>query len=195
MNVRPLLPMLLITLVATPALASFGSKPETPPPSSPSSSSPEASDQKTPRQQAEAFYNDAYNSVSQAKDLLAQEKPDKKKADKLFKKAIDHADDALKLDANYFEALNLQGFSWRKLGNYKKSLEAYAACLKIQPDYAPALEYYGEALLESGDVAGAQAQLAHLKSLKADDQAKLLEDAIAAVPDKAAKPGGTAGGQ
>ena len=195
MNVRPLLPMLLITLVATPALASFGSKPETPPPSSPSSSSPEASDQKTPRQQAEAFYNDAYNSVSQAKDLLAQEKPDKKKADKLFKKAIDHADDALKLDGTYFEALNLQGFSWRKLGNYKKSLEAYAACLKIQPDYAPALEYYGEALLESGDVAGAQAQLAHLKALKADDQAKLLEDAIAAVPDKAAKSGGTAGGQ
>jgi len=195
MNVRPLLlPLILSTLIATPVLASFGSKPDTPAPSS-SNSSPEASDQKTPRQQAEAFYNDAYNAVAQAKDLLAAEKPDKKKADKLFKKAIDHADDALKLDANYFEALNLQGFSWRKLGNYKKSLEAYAACLKIQPDYAPALEYYGEALLESGDVAGAQAQLAHLKALKADDQAKLLEDAIAAVPDKAAKSGGTAGGQ
>ena len=195
MNVRPLLlPLILSTLIATPVLASFGSKPDTPAPSS-SNSSPEASDQKTPRQQVEAFYNDAYNAVAQAKDLLAAEKPDKKKADKLFKKAIDHADDALKLDANYFEALNLQGFSWRKLGNYKKSLEAYAACLKIQPDYAPALEYYGEALLESGDVAGAQAQLAHLKALKADDQAKLLEDAIAAVPDKAAKSGGTAGGQ
>ena len=202
MNVRPLLPMLLITLVATPALASFGSKPETPPPSSPSSSSPEASDQKTPRQQAEAFYNDAYNSVSQAKDLLAQEKPDKKKADKLFKKAIDHADDALKLDGTYFEALNLQGFSWRKLGNYKKSLEAYAACLKIQPDYAPALEYYGEALLESGDLAGAGEQLAYLKKLNADDLAKQLEEAIAAAPsadakgkDKSkSKDSGTAGG-
>jgi len=194
MNVRTLLlPLALTTLVVTPALASFGSKPDTPPPSS-SNSSPEASDQKTPRQQAEAFYNDAYNAVAQAKDLLAAEKPDKKKADKLFKKAIDHADDALKLDATYYEALNLQGFSWRKLGNYKKSLEAYAACLKIQPDYAPALEYYGEALLESGDVAGAQAQLAHLKQLKADDQAKLLEDAIAAVPDKS-KSSGTAGGQ
>ena len=193
MNVRPLLlPLILSTLIATPVLASFGSKPDTPAPSS-SNSSPEASDQKTPRQQAEAFYNDAYNAVAQAKDLLAAEKPDKKKADKLFKKAIDHADDALKLDNNYFEALNLQGFSWRKLGNYKKSLEAYAACLKIQPDYAPALEYYGEALLESGDLAGAQAQLAHLKALNADDQAKLLEDAIAAVPDKAGK--GTASGQ
>ena len=195
MKARPLLPLLLISLVATPALASFGSKPDTPPPSSPGSA-PEASEQKTPRQQAEAFYNDAYDAVAQAKDLLAAEKPDKKKADKLFKKAIDHADDALKLDNNYYEALNLQGFSWRKLGNYKKSLEAYAACLKIQPDYAPAIEYYGEALLESGDVAGAQAQLARLKDLKADDQAKLLEDAIAAAPTAAkAKNGSSAGGQ
>jgi tetratricopeptide (TPR) repeat protein len=56
----------------------------------------------------------------------------------MFKRAIDRADEALKLDKEYYEALNLQGFSWRKLGNYKKSLEAYAACLKIQPDYAPA---------------------------------------------------------
>jgi tetratricopeptide (TPR) repeat protein len=191
MKARPLLPLLLITLVASPALASFGSKPDTPPPSTPSSS-PEASEQKTPRQQAEAFYNDAYNKVAQAKDLLAEEKPDKKKADKLFKKAIDNADDALKLDANYYEALNLQGFSWRKLGNYKKSLEAYAACLKIQPDYAPAIEYYGQALLESGDTAGAQAQLARLKELKSDDLAKQLEDAIAAAPTAAKS---SAGGQ
>ena len=194
MNARPLLPLLLITLVATPALASFGSKPETPPPSSSSSSSPEASDQKTPRQQAEAFYNDAYGDVAKAKDLLAQEKPDKKKAEKLFKKAIDHADDALKLDNNYFEALNLQGFSWRKLGNYKKSLEAYAACLKIQPDYAPAREYYGEALLESGDLAGAGEQLAYLKKLNADDLAKQLEAAIAAAPQADAAKGKTTGG-
>ena len=203
MNVRPLLPLVLITLVATPALASFGSKPETPPPSSSSSSSPEASAQKTPRQEAEAWYNDAYGDVAKAKELLAGESPDKKKADKMFKRAIDRADEALKLDKDYYEALNLQGFSWRKLGNYKKSLEAYAACLKIQPDYAPAREYYGQALLESGDRDGAQVQLAYLKQLKADDLAKQLEDAIAAAPaadaskgkDKSkSKDGGTAGG-
>jgi len=196
MNVRPLLPLVLITLVATPALASFGSKPETPPPSSPSSSSPEASAQKTPRQEAEAWYNDAYGDVAKAKELLAGESPDKKKADKMFKRAIDRADEALKLDKDYYEALNLQGFSWRKLGNYKKSLEAYAACLKIQPDYAPAREYYGQALLESGDTAGAQAQLARLKELKSDDLAKQLEDAIAAAPTAAkSKNGSSAGGQ
>jgi tetratricopeptide (TPR) repeat protein len=193
MNARPLLPLLLVTLVATPALASFGSRPD-PPPSSPSA--PEASEQKTPREEAEALYNDAYDDVAKAKDLLAADSPDKKKAEKLFKKAIDKADDALKLDNNYYEALNLQGFSWRKLGNYKKSLEAYSACLKIQPDYAPAREYYGQALLESGDLAGAQAQLAYLKQLKSDDLAKQLEDAIAASPTAAKmKSGSSAGGQ
>jgi len=182
MNVRPLLPLFLITLVATPALASFGSKPDAPPPSSSSSSSTEASAQKTPRQEAEGWYNDAYGDVAKAKDLLAAESPDKKKAEKMFKRAIDRADEALKLDNNYYEALNLQGFAWRKLGNYKKSLDAYSACLRIEPDYAPAREYYGQALLESGDREGAEAQLAYLKRLKADDLAKQLEDAIAAAP-------------
>src|SRR5262245_35390485 len=50
MKSRTLLTLAMVTLVASPALASFGSKPDTPPPSSPSSSSssPEASGQKTP---------------------------------------------------------------------------------------------------------------------------------------------------
>lgn len=182
MNVRPLLPLLLVTLVATPALASFSNPKPDPPPASQPGSTPEASGQKTPRQEAEAWYNDAYGDVAKAKDLLAAESPDKKKADKMFKRAIDRADEALKLDKNYYEALNLQGFAWRKLGKYEKSLEAYAACLKIQPDYAPALEYYGQALLESGNRAGAEEQLAHLKRLNENDLAKQLEDAIAAAP-------------
>lgn len=181
MRARLLLPLLMLSIAVAPAYASFSGKPESPP-SQPSGSTPEASDQKTPRQQAESWYNDAYSDVSQAKDALAAEKPDTKKANKLFKRAIDRADRALDYDKTYFEALNLQGFSWRKLGNYEKSLAAYAACLAIQPDYAPAREYYGEALLESGDRDAAAAQLEELKRLKADDLAKQLEDAIAAAP-------------
>jgi tetratricopeptide (TPR) repeat protein len=181
MRARLLLTLLLLSIAVAPSYASFGGKPESPP-SQPSGSTPEASDQKTPRQQAESWYNDAYSDVSQAKDALAAEKPDTKKANKMFKRAIDRADRALEYDKTYFEALNLQGFSWRKLGNYEKSLAAYAACLVIQPDYAPAREYYGEALLESGDRDAAAAQLEELKRLKADDLAKQLEDAIAAAP-------------
>src|SRR5215510_10085875 len=183
MTARPLLSLTLLALLATPSLASFGSKPDTPPPSSPSSpSTQDASNGKTPRQEAESWYNDAYGDVTKAKELLAADKPDKKKADKLFKRAIDRATEALKLDASYYEALNLQGFAYRKLGDYPKSLDAYSACLRIEPDYAPAREYYGQALLESGDREGAEAQLAWLKRLKADDLAKQLEDALAAAP-------------
>jgi len=190
MTARPLLSLTLLALLATPSFASFGSKPDTPPPSSPSSPSTEdASNGKTPRQEAEKWYNDAYEDVTKAKDILASDKPDKKKSDKLFKRAIDRATEALKLDASYYECLNLQGFAYRKLGDYPKSLDAYAACLRIEPDYAPAREYYGQALLESGDRDGAEAQLAWLKRLKADDLAKQLETAIAASPpaDKTAK--------
>ena len=194
MRARPLLSLLIIAVVATPAFASFSGRPETPPSSS-SSSTPEAGDQKTPRQQAESWYNDAYDDVSKAKEALAADKPDAKKAQKLFHRAIDRAERALEFDKNYFEALNLQGFAWRKLGDYPKSLAAYSACLTLQPEYAPAREYYGEALLESGDKAGAQDQLTWLKKLKADDLAKQLEAAIAVVPateDSKAKTGAAA---
>jgi tetratricopeptide (TPR) repeat protein len=200
MRIRLLLPLLLIAIAATPSFASFSGKPESTP--SPSSSgTPEASDQKTPRQQAESWYNDAYDDVSKAKDALAGDKPDTKKAQKLFKRAIDRADHALELDRTYFEALNLQGFAWRKLGDYPKSLAAYSACLDLQPEYAPAREYYGEALLESGNRSGAQDQLTWLKKLKADDLAKQLEAAIAAAPAtddksvKAASTGSSSGNQ
>jgi tetratricopeptide (TPR) repeat protein len=194
MRVNPLLPLLLLSLAVTPSLASFGGKPETPA-SQPSATTPEAGDQKTPRQQAEAWYNDAYDDVSKAKDALAGGKPDAKKAEKLFKRAIERATRALELDKTYFEALNLQGFSWRKLGNYPKSLAAYSACLEIQPEYAPAREYYGEALLESGDRTAAETQLTWLKKLKADDLARQLETALAAPPaTDAAKDGKTGKG-
>jgi len=192
MTARPLLPLLLFALLATPSWASMGSRPETPPPS-PANPAPEASeDKKSVRQEAEGWYNDAYDAVTKAKEALAAEKPDTKKAQKLFKKAIDRATDALQIDNTYYEALNLQGFAWRKPGDYPKSLGAYAACLRIQPDYAPAREYYGQALLESGDREGAEAQLAWLKKLKADDLAKQLEDALAAAPATEDAKGGKA---
>ena len=192
MRARLLLPLLLLSLSATSSFASGGNRPETPP-SAPPGSTIEATAQKTPRQQAEAWYTDAYDDVAKAKDALSAEQPDAKKAQKLFKRAIERAGRALELDKDYYEALNLQGFSWRKLGNYEKSLAAYSACLKLEPSYAPAREYYGEALLESGDLEGAQGQLAWLKRLKADDYSQQLEAAIAAAPAAAAKPGGAKG--
>jgi len=181
MTARTLLSLALLALLATPSFANFSGKPETPP-SNPSSSPEASSAKKTPRQEAEAWYNDAYEDVTKAKEMLSTEKPDTKKANKLFKRAIERATEALQLDKEYYEALNLQGFSWRKLGDYEKSLAAYSACLALQPDYAPARVYYGQALLENGDRAGAETQLVELKRLKADDLAKELETSLASAP-------------
>jgi len=192
MRTRLLCSLFLMTLAASPSFASGGGRPEAPPPSSPGSA-PQSGEMKTPRQEAEGWYTNAYDDVAKAKEALSAETPDPKKAEKLFKRAIDRAGRALEYDKKYYEALNLQGFSWRKLGDYQKSLDAYAACLRIEPDYAPAREYYGEALLENGDLEGAQGQLVWLKRLRAEDLAKQLEAAIAAAPEalknaKSAKP-------
>lgn len=193
MRTRLLFSLLMLSLAASPSFASGGSRPEMPATPAPGSA-PQSGEMKTPRQEAEGWYTNAYDDVAKAKEVLASETPDPKKAEKLFKRAIDRAGRALEFDKKYYEALNLQGFSWRKLGDYPKSLDAYAACLRIEPDYAPAREYYGEALLESGDLEGAQGQLVWLKRLRAEDLAKQLEAAIAAAPEalknaKAAKPG------
>ncbi|MEQ1833885.1 MAG: hypothetical protein ABL977_12590 [Candidatus Eisenbacteria bacterium] len=199
MRIRLLCTLLMLTLSAASSFASGGERPSMPSTPAPGST-PQAGEGKTPRQEAEAWYTDAYDDIAKAKEVLAAETPDPKKAEKLFKRAIERAGRALEYDKAYYEALNLQGFSWRKLGNYEKSIDAYAACLRIEPDYAPAREYYGEALLENGDLEGAQAQLVWLKRLRAEDLAKQLEAAIAAAPEavknaKAAKPGATEKGK
>ena len=197
MRTRSLLPLLLLSIAATPALASFNEKPQTPPSSSSSSGSvPNATaDQKSAREQAETWYHDAYEDVTKAKEVLAAAKPDAKKAKKLYERAIERAGRALEYDAQYYEALNLQGFAWRNLKNYEKSLAAYAACIALAPDYAPAREYYGQALLESGNRKGAEEQLAYLKKLNSEEHVKLLEAALAATPAKPEESAASTGGQ
>lgn len=183
MRVRSLLPLVSLALVVSPAFARFSDeKPKQPNPSSASSAPAQNADQRPMREQAETWYHDAYEDVTRAKELSAGEKADLKKAKKHWERSIERAGRALEYDPKYHEALNLQGFAWRHLKNYDKSLAAYAACLALAPDYAPAREYYGQALLESGNRKGAEEQLAYLKKLNAEDLAKSLEAALAAAP-------------
>ncbi len=177
MRPRWMLSVLMLTLASGPAMASFDSGPPKTPTSS--GSTTQATDQKSARQQAEQWYHDAYEDVTKAKEALA-EPANAKKAKKLFERSIDRAGRALEYDKNYHEALNLQGFAWRHLGNFDKSVAAYEQCLALAPDYAPAREYYGQTLLAKGDRKGAEIQLVWLQRLKADDLAKQLEAAIAA---------------
>jgi len=181
--------LLLLVLASSPALASFGgSKPETRPDQAPSDLNPSAT---TPRQEAERLYGDAYDEVAKAKKDLADDK--QKNAQKKFKKALDRGQRAVELDSTYYEAWNLVGFCARHLADYDRSLAAYARCLRIKPEYAPAREYLGEAYVELGQPAKAREQLAWLERLKATDEFAGLKARIdawaAAHPDSAAATG------
>ncbi len=60
--------------------------------------------------------------------------------------------------------LNYKGFVSRKLGRMAVALEFYEAALATAPDYVLARSYYGQALVEAGDIAGAEAQLAEIRT-------------------------------
>lgn len=159
MSVRRAVPLILAALfAAVPAHAMMGGKgedkPSTPPASAPGMAP-------TPRQQAEAWYADAYDGVTKAKQDLDAD--NKKGAEKKFKKALDRALRATELDSTYYEAWNLAGYSYRKLGKYDSALAAYGRCLRIQPDYAAAREYLGEAYVELNQLDKAREQLTWLE--------------------------------
>jgi tetratricopeptide (TPR) repeat protein len=192
---------LVPTLLAVPALASMGggSKPEPPPSSSsapPSGSSSESDDSSSPRKQAERSYAEAYEQVGKGNAALADSKA--KDAQKKFKKGLEAAQDAVRLDPKYHEAWNLVGYTSRKLGDYDGALKAYATCLDIKPDYAPAREYLGEAYIELGQIDKAREQLVMLDHQEATEEAKTLKSKIdawsSAHPDSAAaKPAASTG--
>ena len=191
-----------LMLVAAPTLASMGGghKPE---PVNPSSSTPsgesepQSDDSNSSRKQAERAYSDAYEQVGKGNADL--EKSKDKDAQKKFKKALDSANEAVRLDPKYHEAWNLVGYTSRKLGNYDQALKAYATCLDIKPDYAPAREYLGEAYVELGQIDKAREQLVMLDHQEATEEAKTLKSKIdawsQAHPDSstAAKPAAGAG--
>ena len=169
---------LWLTLVAGMAMASGGSKPPPPSTSNPSMPSGSSDSQASgPRQEAERTYALAYDEMTKAKEDL--EKGKAKNAGKKFKKALEHAEHATALDAEYHEAWNLVGYCARKLGDYDKAFAAYEKCLSIKGDYAPAREYLGEAYLEKNDPKKAREQLVLLeKSGEAQEEAARLFSAI-----------------
>ena len=194
--------ILLSIAIALPALASMTSPPSTPPQPTPPrdvpGNAPADEAQVTARKQAEKLYASAYDDVAAAKKELDSGK--EKNAQKKFKKALERADEATRLDDKYAEAWNLVGFASRKLGDYDRALKAYERCLDLKPDYAAAREYLGEAYLELGNLKKTREQLIwldHLGATEEHDALKKLADAYeAAHPDSAAaaKPA-PAGGQ
>ena len=62
-------------------------------------------------------------------------------------RAVDLFQQAVKADPKHYQAYNMLGYALRKTDKPKEALEAYNRALSLKPDYAPALEYRGEAHL------------------------------------------------
>jgi len=182
-----LITLTALALSAGVALASMSGGSSPAPPSDPPPSAPQSSgmppDQQADaaaqrRKQAEALYGNAYDYISKAKLDLESKKD--KDAEKKFKKGVEAAEAAVKLDTHYYEAWNLVGFGYRKLGNYDKAIAAYTQAIGYKADYAPAHEYLGEAYLELGKLDRAKEQLVFREHYTATDDANTLRTKIAA---------------
>lgn len=60
------------------------------------------------------------------------------------------------------DLLTYQGFAWRKKGDYVRAEAYYRQALAVAPHHLGATEYYGELMVERGDLAGARRMLARL---------------------------------
>ena len=62
------------------------------------------------------------------------------------------------------EVLTLRGFATRKAGDFEAGRKLYEAALAIDPDYILARSYLGQGLVEQGDRAAAEVQLAMIRT-------------------------------
>ncbi|MGE5177117.1 MAG: tetratricopeptide repeat protein [Hyphomicrobiales bacterium] len=133
---------------------------------------------------AEDLYAKGYDDARRGADLLRAGK--EKDARKRFARALERFEAAVRLDDRYFEAWNMVGYCARQTGDLTRSFDAYDRCLALNPEYAAAHEYRGEAYLMRGEIAKAKEELAWLTA-RSSPLAATLEAAIGA------KEKGTAG--
>ena len=168
---------ILLALALSSAAHAAGTSPappkQTPPPEGmPSSFGKSADSVAVPgRADAAKVYAKGWEISEDAKKELKSGKAESAK--KRFGKALKKFQEAADIDPTYYEAWNMVGYCARKSGNLKRSFEAYEKCLLIEPEYAQAHEYLGEAYLMSGDLAKAKEQLLWLVSRKSDEAGEL----------------------
>jgi tetratricopeptide (TPR) repeat protein len=119
----------------------------------------------TPEDRAKDAYNSGVRSIKKAKDCEADaakastdEKRSKalEKARKNYSEALPEFIAAVAQQPSMYQAWNYIGFTNRHLGNYDAALSAYAKALELNPTYAEAIEYRGEAYLGLNQVAEAK---------------------------------------
>lgn len=80
-----------------------------------------------------------------------------------FKAAVGHLTKAVQELPNDADAHNMLGYSYRKTGNFDRSMEHYQRALKIDANHRSAREYLGELYLDMNQPANAEKELAALK--------------------------------
>ena len=63
------------------------------------------------------------------------------------------------------DIITMEGYTWRKKGQYDRAEGYYRQALAIFPDHRGATEYYGELKVERGDAKGAKLMLAKLDAI------------------------------
>lgn len=152
------------------------------------SSAPQSVVQKTPTERAIDSYNAGIKILDKAwkyqKRAAAENDPKKagkliRKADKQFPKAAKKFRSAIKNEPRLYQAHGSLGYVLKQIGEFAGAMAAYEQCLKLRPNYTPAIEYRAEAYLALGETAKARQayeQLARIDPAKADE----LEQAIRA---------------
>ena len=176
--------LLAASLASAPGARAAGTPPpraaKAPPDSTaaPADSSAAAAQAAKARSTAEKRYAEGFALAGEATKDLADGRPER--ARKKFGKARKLFERATQLDGRYYQAWNMLGYCARQCGDLEVAFDAYGKCLEIEPEYAAAHEYRGEAYLKAGDIEKAKAELAWLRARNAAE-AGLLAEKIAKV--------------
>lgn len=112
-----------------------------------------------------------------------------KKARKEFERAVENLERAVKKMPGLYAAHSDLGFALRSLGRYDEALAAYGEALQLEPGYAPAIEYRGEAYLELGQLDAAARAYQALAHSSPELAAQLLDAMQRWVERKRSDPG------
>jgi len=119
------------------------------------------------------YYKKGETLIKRAKKL--EKKGKIEKANKRYKKALEHLIKSNKEKPNQPDTLNYLGFATRKLGDYEKGEEYYLLGLQIDPDHKGINEYLGELYVVTDRIDLAKERLSVLKNCNCEEYKKLKE--------------------
>ncbi len=155
-------PSLVALAVLFPSAALAAGSEDAPPSTAPGASAPANPSSPTTASGPGSPTTKAGNAAPTAASLYQDGKAAISRKD--WKAAITALSGAAKLETGNADVHNLLGYSYRKSGDYKNAFANYALSLKFNPKHKGALEYQGEAYVETGNVTKAKANLAKLKT-------------------------------